>query len=208
MDCPVALSLLRRGFQPRHRVFFKDESVAIAAATGPAARACARSTRSGSARGRLCAPPSCSPCRPRPTSAAAVSRPICAAAGAAFAMGATFGAAAGERALRGRLAVRDRAAAGRDAAPGATPTATPGAGRLALARAAGRPARRAALQRHHGPELRAQGPAQRLGLGGDPVQGERLARRHQLADADGGAAQVRARRAGRCRSSAPTRRAA
>jgi len=35
MDCPVALSLLRRGFQPRHRVFFKDESVAIAAGYRP-----------------------------------------------------------------------------------------------------------------------------------------------------------------------------
>ena len=35
MDCPVALSLLRRGFQPRHRVFFKDEAVAIAAGYRP-----------------------------------------------------------------------------------------------------------------------------------------------------------------------------
>jgi len=35
MDCPVALSLLRRGFQPRHRVFFADESVAIAAGYRP-----------------------------------------------------------------------------------------------------------------------------------------------------------------------------
>ena len=26
LDCPVALSLLRRGFTPRHRVFFADES--------------------------------------------------------------------------------------------------------------------------------------------------------------------------------------
>ena len=24
LDCPVALSLLRRGFEPRHRVFFAD----------------------------------------------------------------------------------------------------------------------------------------------------------------------------------------
>jgi methylphosphotriester-DNA--protein-cysteine methyltransferase len=35
LDCPVALSLLRRGFQPRHRVFFADESVAIAAGYRP-----------------------------------------------------------------------------------------------------------------------------------------------------------------------------
>ena len=35
MDCPVALSLLRRGFQPRHRVFFADEAVAIAAGYRP-----------------------------------------------------------------------------------------------------------------------------------------------------------------------------
>jgi methylphosphotriester-DNA--protein-cysteine methyltransferase len=35
MDCPVALSLLRRGFQPRHRVFFADEAVAIAAGFRP-----------------------------------------------------------------------------------------------------------------------------------------------------------------------------
>jgi hypothetical protein len=35
LDCPVALSLLRRGFTPRHRVFFQDESVAIAAGYRP-----------------------------------------------------------------------------------------------------------------------------------------------------------------------------
>jgi hypothetical protein len=35
MDCPVALSLLRRGFGPRHRVFFADEAVAIAAGFRP-----------------------------------------------------------------------------------------------------------------------------------------------------------------------------
>ena len=35
LDCPVALSLLRRGFQPRYRVFFADESVAIAAGYRP-----------------------------------------------------------------------------------------------------------------------------------------------------------------------------
>ena len=35
LDCPVALSLLRRGFKPRHRVFFADESVAIAAGYRP-----------------------------------------------------------------------------------------------------------------------------------------------------------------------------
>jgi len=35
MDCPVALSLLRRGFQPRHRVFFADEETAIAAGFRP-----------------------------------------------------------------------------------------------------------------------------------------------------------------------------
>ena len=35
LDCPVALSLLRRGFQPRHRVFFADEETAIAAGFRP-----------------------------------------------------------------------------------------------------------------------------------------------------------------------------
>jgi hypothetical protein len=35
LDCPVALSLLRRGFQPRHRVFFADEESAIAAGYRP-----------------------------------------------------------------------------------------------------------------------------------------------------------------------------
>jgi methylphosphotriester-DNA--protein-cysteine methyltransferase len=35
LDCPVALSLLRRGFQPRHRVFFADEATAIAAGYRP-----------------------------------------------------------------------------------------------------------------------------------------------------------------------------
>jgi hypothetical protein len=37
MDCPVALSLLRRGFQPKHRVFFADEATAIAAGYRPCA---------------------------------------------------------------------------------------------------------------------------------------------------------------------------
>ena len=35
LDCPVALSLLRRGFTPRHRVFFADEPTAIAAGYRP-----------------------------------------------------------------------------------------------------------------------------------------------------------------------------
>ncbi|HWK25449.1 MAG TPA: Ada metal-binding domain-containing protein [Solirubrobacter sp.] len=35
LDCPVALSLLRRGFVPRHRVFFADEETAIAAGFRP-----------------------------------------------------------------------------------------------------------------------------------------------------------------------------
>jgi methylphosphotriester-DNA--protein-cysteine methyltransferase len=35
LDCPVALSLLRRGFAPRHRVFFADEETAIAAGFRP-----------------------------------------------------------------------------------------------------------------------------------------------------------------------------
>jgi len=35
MDCPVALSLLRRGFEPKHRVFFADEATAIAAGFRP-----------------------------------------------------------------------------------------------------------------------------------------------------------------------------
>jgi methylphosphotriester-DNA--protein-cysteine methyltransferase len=35
LDCPVALSLLRRGFVPRHRVFFADEQTAIAAGYRP-----------------------------------------------------------------------------------------------------------------------------------------------------------------------------
>jgi methylphosphotriester-DNA--protein-cysteine methyltransferase len=35
LDCPVALSLLRRGFEPRHRVFFADAETAIAAGFRP-----------------------------------------------------------------------------------------------------------------------------------------------------------------------------
>jgi methylphosphotriester-DNA--protein-cysteine methyltransferase len=35
LDCPVALSLLRRGFTPRHRVFFADEATAVAAGFRP-----------------------------------------------------------------------------------------------------------------------------------------------------------------------------
>jgi methylphosphotriester-DNA--protein-cysteine methyltransferase len=35
LDCPVALSLLRRGFEPKHRVFFADEETAIAAGFRP-----------------------------------------------------------------------------------------------------------------------------------------------------------------------------
>jgi methylphosphotriester-DNA--protein-cysteine methyltransferase len=35
LDCPVALSLLRRGFAPRHRVFFASEADAIAAGYRP-----------------------------------------------------------------------------------------------------------------------------------------------------------------------------
>jgi methylphosphotriester-DNA--protein-cysteine methyltransferase len=35
MDCPVALSLLRRGFEPKHRVFFSDEATAMAAGFRP-----------------------------------------------------------------------------------------------------------------------------------------------------------------------------
>ena len=35
LDCPVALSLLRRGFEPRHRVFFADEETAVAAGFRP-----------------------------------------------------------------------------------------------------------------------------------------------------------------------------
>jgi methylphosphotriester-DNA--protein-cysteine methyltransferase len=35
LDCPVALSLLRRGFTPRHRVFFADEATAVAAGYRP-----------------------------------------------------------------------------------------------------------------------------------------------------------------------------
>ena len=35
LDCPVALSFLRRGFEPVHRVFFADEATAIAAGFRP-----------------------------------------------------------------------------------------------------------------------------------------------------------------------------
>jgi hypothetical protein len=35
MDCPVALSLLRRGVEPKHRVFFADEATAMAAGFRP-----------------------------------------------------------------------------------------------------------------------------------------------------------------------------
>ena len=40
MDCPVALSLLRRGFEPKHRVFFVDEETAIAAGFRPCGACC------------------------------------------------------------------------------------------------------------------------------------------------------------------------
>jgi methylphosphotriester-DNA--protein-cysteine methyltransferase len=42
LDCPVALSLLRRGFKPRSRVFFADEADAVAAGYRPCG-ACMRS---------------------------------------------------------------------------------------------------------------------------------------------------------------------
>ncbi len=35
LDCPVALSLIARGFDMRHRVFFADEATAIAAGYRP-----------------------------------------------------------------------------------------------------------------------------------------------------------------------------
>lgn len=35
LDCPVALSFLRRGYPPRFRVFFADEATAIAAGYRP-----------------------------------------------------------------------------------------------------------------------------------------------------------------------------
>ena len=35
LDCPVALSFLRRGFEPKFRVFFADEETAIAAGYRP-----------------------------------------------------------------------------------------------------------------------------------------------------------------------------
>jgi methylphosphotriester-DNA--protein-cysteine methyltransferase len=35
LDCPNALSFLRRGYAPRHRVFFADEATAIAAGFRP-----------------------------------------------------------------------------------------------------------------------------------------------------------------------------
>ena len=35
MDCPVALSLLRRGFEPKQRVFFAHEATAMAAGFRP-----------------------------------------------------------------------------------------------------------------------------------------------------------------------------
>ena len=37
LDCPVALSFLRRGFEPKFRVFFADEETAIAAGFRPCA---------------------------------------------------------------------------------------------------------------------------------------------------------------------------
>jgi hypothetical protein len=42
LDCPVALSLLRRGFVPRYRVFFAGEADAVAAGYRPCG-ACMRS---------------------------------------------------------------------------------------------------------------------------------------------------------------------
>ena len=48
MDCPVALSFLRRGFEPKHRVFFADEADRRSRrASAPAGRACASATGSG-----------------------------------------------------------------------------------------------------------------------------------------------------------------
>lgn len=35
LDCPVALSFLRRGYPPRFRVFFADEATAVAAGYRP-----------------------------------------------------------------------------------------------------------------------------------------------------------------------------
>jgi hypothetical protein len=35
LDCPVALSLIARGFDMRHRVFFADEATAVAAGYRP-----------------------------------------------------------------------------------------------------------------------------------------------------------------------------
>ena len=46
LDCPVALSLLRRGFEPRHRVFFADEETAVAAGFRPCG-ACMRDRYAG-----------------------------------------------------------------------------------------------------------------------------------------------------------------
>jgi hypothetical protein len=51
LDCPVALSLLRRGVQPRHRVFFADEATAIAAGFRPCGACMRAQYRAWKARG-------------------------------------------------------------------------------------------------------------------------------------------------------------
>ena len=157
-------------------------------ATGPAARACARSTAEWKRTGASVRPTICSPCRrdrrpPPPRGRARRRR-----------RGLRHGRrrsapAAGDDAPAGR-ARRDRRSRREPRARRvARPPPRRRTRRRALAPAAGRPARRAALPRHHGPELRAQGAAQRLGLRGDPVQDEhRLA--GAAAGADGGAAQA------------------
>jgi hypothetical protein len=43
LDCPVALSAIRRGYYVKHRVFFADEATAIAAGYRPCG-ACLRET--------------------------------------------------------------------------------------------------------------------------------------------------------------------
>ena len=189
MDCPVALSLLRRGFQPRHRVFFADEATAIAAGFRPVRRVPAREVpRVEGRRGPLGGP-----CdgprraivrrarRAAPSSAAAA-RPCSPPPRAAFVLGVAFGCGAA-RSDAGRAPPRrapgDRGAARRRRA---RPHAhrDPGPRRRAQPPAAGRQARRAALRGHDGADLRAPACCARLGLGRDPVQAPTSPRPEQL----------------------------
>ena len=174
--------------QPRHRVFFKDESVAIAAGYRPCG-ACLREKYRGSAQahGSAVAPRTIMSARADPNVVrrrrAAVSPPR-----ARRSSWASRSARAPARSVRRPRPPPPRAAR---PTPGASPTRDAGAATPStpVASAAGRQARRAALPRHHGPEPTCARSCTTAGPRGDPVRGE-----HRLpaaaARADGDAAHV------------------